>query len=176
MRLKLRHGWVIISYMKQWIWLLIHAQNSVKWCYQRVSKYVNTANKRCTNHLKHFSPAWCFVVTVTIIKIYATPANLLLQLYGTPTAWFQTEWLHEMETFSALLAICAGNSPVTGEFPTQRPVTQSFDVFFDLCLNKRLSKQSWGWWFETPSRSLWRHCNVLIWHAPFENVDSKTLT
>ena len=46
-----------------------------------------------------------------------------------------------------------------GEFPTQRPVTRSFDVFFDLRLNKRLSKQSWGWWFETPSWSLWRHCN-----------------
>ena len=59
-----------------------------------------------------------------------------------------------------LLAIYSGNSPVTGEFPTQRPVTQSFDVFFDLRLNKRLSKQSWGWWFETPLRQLWRHCNV----------------
>ena len=46
-----------------------------------------------------------------------------------------------------------------GEFPTQRPVTRSFDVFFDLRLNKRLSKQPWGWWFETPSWSLWRHCN-----------------
>ena len=49
-----------------------------------------------------------------------------------------------MEAFSTLLAICAGNSPVPGEFPAQRPVTQSFDVFFDLCLNERLSKQSWG--------------------------------
>ena len=49
-----------------------------------------------------------------------------------------------METFSALLAICAGNSPVTGEFPAQKPVTQSFDVFLDLRLNKRLSKQSWA--------------------------------
>ena len=49
--------------------------------------------------------------------------------------------------------------PVTGEFPSQRPVTRCFDVFFDLRLNKRLSEQSWGWWFETPSRSLWRHCN-----------------
>ena len=39
-----------------------------------------------------------------------------------------------METFSALLAICAGNSPVPGEFPAQRPVTRSFDVFFDLRL------------------------------------------
>ena len=57
---------------------------------------------------------------------------------------------------------CAGNSPVPGEFPTQRPVTRSFDVFFHLRLNKRLSKQWWGWWFETPSRPLWRHRNVGI--------------
>ena len=64
-----------------------------------------------------------------------------------------------METFSALLAFCAGNSPVIGEFPAHWPVTRSFDVFFHLCLNKLLSKQSWGWWFETPSRSLRRHCN-----------------
>ena len=62
-----------------------------------------------------------------------------------------------METFSALLAICAGNSPVAGEFPTQRPVARSFYVFFDLRLNKRLSKQWWGWWFETLSSPLWRH-------------------
>ena len=48
---------------------------------------------------------------------------------GTPT-W----WRHQIETFSALLALCVGNSPVTGEFPSQRPVTQSFDVFFDLRL------------------------------------------
>ena len=67
---------------------------------------------------------------------------------------------HQMDTFSALLAICAGNSPVTGEFPAQRPVTRGFDVFFDLHLNKRLSKQSWGWWLETPSHPLWLHCNV----------------
>ena len=60
---------------------------------------------------------------------------------------------------STLLAICVGNSPAPGEFPAQRPVTRSFDVFFDLRLNKRLSKQSWGWWFETLSRLLWRHCN-----------------
>ena len=68
-------------------------------------------------------------------------------------------WRHQMETLSALLALCAGNSPVTGEFPTQRPVTRSFDVFFDQRMNKLLSKQSWGWRFETPSVSLWRHCN-----------------
>ena len=68
-----------------------------------------------------------------------------------------------MEKFSVLLAFCTGNSPVTGEFPTQSPVTRSFDVFFDLRLNKRLSKQWRGWWFETPSRPLWRHCNDPSW-------------
>ena len=67
-----------------------------------------------------------------------------------------------METFSTLLVICVGNSLGTGDFPTQRPVTRSFDVCFDLCLNKRLSKQSWGWWFETLSRPLWHQCNVNI--------------
>ena len=61
---------------------------------------------------------------------------------------------------SALLATCVGNSPATGEYPAQRPVTRSFDVFFHLRLNKRLSKQSWGWWFEKPSRLLWRQCDV----------------
>ena len=69
-------------------------------------------------------------------------------------------WRHQIETFSTLLAICAGNSPVPGKFPTQRPVTRSFDVYIDLRPNKRLSKHSWGWWYETPSRPLWRHRNV----------------
>ena len=81
-----------------------------------------------------------------------------------------------METFSALLALCVGNSPVTGEPPSQRPVTRSLDIFFDMCLSKRLGKRTRRWWFETPSRSLWRHCNVCglfgtpseggpIWHV-----------
>ena len=69
-------------------------------------------------------------------------------------------WRHQMETFSALLAICAENSPVPGEFPAQRPVTRSFDVFFDVRLIKGLSKHSRGWWFETLSHPLWRHRNV----------------
>ena len=77
-------------------------------------------------------------------------------------AVFITRWRHQMETVSALLAICAGNPPVTGAFPAQRPVTRSFDVFFDLHLNKRLGKQSWGWWCEMPSRPSWRHFNALM--------------
>ena len=93
---------------------------------------------------------------------------------------YDTWWRRQMQIFSASLAFCAGNSPVVGEFPARRPVTRSFDVFFDLRLNKRLSKQSWGWWFETPSRPLWRHSNVCgtrrgwvskglmhVWHHAF---------
>ena len=85
-----------------------------------------------------------------------------MEHWQTTTKHSTSWWRHQMETFFVLLALCAGNSPVTVEFPVQRPVTRRFDVFFDLCLNKRLSKQWRGWWFETPSRPFWRHCNVLI--------------
>ena len=72
-----------------------------------------------------------------------------------------------METFSTFLALCAGNSPVSGESPEQTPLTRSFGVFFDLRLNKRSSKQSRRRWFETPLCPLWRHCNVWTgqWHV-----------
>ena len=86
-----------------------------------------------------------------------------------------------MKTFSALLALCAGNSPVTGEFPSQRLVLLSLDVFFDLCLNKWLSKQSRHWWFEMPSHSLWHPCNdrfkswteiyLLFWHISKQKIE-----
>ena len=88
--------------------------------------------------------------------------NLVGTMIWSHVSW----WRHQMETTSVLLASCAGNSPVPGEFPTKRPVTRSFDVYFDLRPNKRLSKQSWGWWFETLSRPLWRPCNSqAITHA-----------
>ena len=68
---------------------------------------------------------------------------------------------NRMETFSALVALCVGNSPVTGQFPSRRPVKRSFDAFFDLRLNKLLRKPSRRRWFES-SRSLWRHYNGQI--------------
>ena len=72
-----------------------------------------------------------------------------------------TWWRHQMETFSAWLAFCARNSPVTGEFPSQRTVTRSFDVFFDLRLNRHLNKKSIRRSFEIPCHPLhvWRHSN-----------------
>ena len=63
---------------------------------------------------------------------------------------------HQMETHSALLALWAGNSPAIGLFSSQKPMTRSFEFFFDLRLNKRLSKRSRRRWCLKPSRSFWR--------------------
>ena len=80
-----------------------------------------------------------------------TPNRNVLE--NTISSW----WRLQMEKCSALLALCVGNSPVTGEFPSQGPVTQSFDVF--CTWTNSWVKQSRRRWFETPSPSLWRHCN-----------------
>ena len=64
-----------------------------------------------------------------------------------------------MEAFSTLLSLCAGNSPATGNSPHRGQWRGTLMFFFDLRRNKRLSKQPWGWWFKTPSWSLWRQCN-----------------
>ena len=86
----------------------------------------------------------------------------LLHLYFLFSWWRHHGNMFRVTGFCAgNSSVTAGNSPVTGEFPSHRPVTRSFDVFFDLRLNKRLSKQSRRRWFETPSLSLWRHCNVV---------------
>ena len=74
-----------------------------------------------------------------------------------------------MGTFFALLALCEGNPPVNCGFPLQRSVTRSFDFFFDVHLNKRISKQSRRRWSETPSRSLWRHSNANHYMAVIEH-------
>ena len=97
----------------------------------------------------------CYVILICSILIiwillYTIHINAVGQEYnGAVTYETQshqftvqiTWWRHQMKTFSALLAICAGKSTVSGEFPAQRPVTRSFDAFFDRRLNKRLSKQ-----------------------------------
>ena len=111
----------------------------------------------------HVSPINLAVREVSIVVTYNHYHHqyrifFIMQCYHyshSYNAW----WRHQMETFSALLIICTGNSPVPGEFPAQRPVTRSFGVFFDLHPNKRLRKQWWGWWFQTSSCPLWRHRN-----------------
>ena len=91
--------------------------------------------------------------------LWRTETALSKLRHGQDIAW----WRHQMETFFRVTGHLCGK--FTGH-PAQRPVTRSFQVFFDLHLNKRLSKQSWGWWSETPSRPLWRHWNgilIILW-------------
>ena len=68
-------------------------------------------------------------------------------------------------TIFRVTGLLCGEFTGPGEIPAQRQVTRILDGFFDLRLNKRLSKQPWGWWFETPPWSLWRHCNGLLTHG-----------
>ena len=108
-------------------------------------------------HITQFGPYWTKCVNdISNELFYHGLLCWSLLWFGTNQSW----WRHQMETFSALLTLCAGNLPVTGEFPTQRPLTRSFGVFFDLHLNKQLSKQSSGWWIEKPSLPLWGDSNV----------------
>ena len=131
-----------------------YAKRSFRWCkYCRLTLYRSRSSQYWTKAGGTKPQLWWNYESFKDLP-YLT---LTCEPWGVfPGSW----WRHQMETFSALLAICAGNSPVPGEFPAQRPVMPSFDVFFDLRLNKRLSKQSWGCWFETLPRPLWRHSNV----------------
>ena len=103
----------------------------------------------------HSENQYCFILIGLIHRNLIQTAILLLQKCISKRCLLNTNSYDvpfNRELFLALLA--------TGDFPSQRPMTRSFDVIFDLRMIKRLGKQSWGWWFETPSRSLWRHCNA----------------
>ena len=94
---------------------------------------------------------WCFICCYD-------PNNVLNK--QTSCWWFMMTSSNG-NIFRVTGPLC-GEFTGPGEFPAQRPVTPNFDAFFDLRPNKRLSTLSWGWWFETPSWSLWRQCNVEI--------------
>ena len=149
---------MVVGYIMIWIKLIVIHLNVWKYYLKSISslsfKYL---------YLYYFSPVtWCHIL------VYISLHFTLLSKYWPdnlrPNAWSGICQYAMMTSSNGnifrVIGICAGNSPVPGEFPTQRPVTRSFDVFFDLRLNKRLSKQSWGWWFETLSPPLWRHCNA----------------
>ena len=107
--------------------------------------------------IKHTDRALLYSAVVIITSLalgqshYCPIASeAILKNMGSSITWTTIRCSLHMMTSSngkifALLAICAGNWPVTGEFPAQGPVTRSFDVFIDLRPNKRLSKESWGW-------------------------------
>ena len=117
-------------------------------------------------HVQIYSISVVKINTVSLIQNWKHCKLQVLQavpLFTTIPVFHSTWWRHQMETFSALLALCAVNSPVTGEFASQRSVTRSFDVFSDPLLNKRLNNKSRRRWYETPSCSLWRQCSNTQW-------------
>ena len=135
-------------------------------------KYTCTADNN-THRTKYISCGIYISVSLKLMWIHLHSHTMAT--YRNFAVWLRCNTIHyddviKRKLFSALLAICAGNSPVNGEFPAQRPVTRSFGVFFDLRLHKRLSKQSWGW-FETPSRPSWRHCNGITQHRMQHRCD-----
>ena len=111
---------------------------------------------------KHQSSATKNNSTLTRSKVILTQSGLkYFKSYGV-NLWYNLR-INMMTSSNGnifrVTGILCGEFTGPDEFPTQRPVTPSFDVFFDLRLNKRLSKQPRGWWFETQSWSLWRHRN-----------------
>ena len=105
-------------------------------------------------HLSCHQIRWTGQVTFQPLKFWSCIRTTFINIHGDHT-WRH----HQMESFSVFLALCEGNPPITVEFPSQRPVTRSFAVFFFLGLKQQLSKQWRRRWFETPSRSLWHHYN-----------------
>ena len=126
------------------------------WSCQSISlpKEGNVIGSR--NHFKQPSARICIINTQVEWNPHTKSANTVRCYYNNIMMTSSNG-----NIFRVTGPLC-GEFTGPGEFPTQRPVTRSFDVFFDLRLNKQLSKQPWGWWFETPSWSLWRHCNDSI--------------
>ena len=88
--------------------------------------------------------------------------NILYQLRRGLHRWQIIIMTSSNGNIFRITALCEENPPVTGGFPPQRPVTGSFDVFFDLSVNKLLIKHSRRWWFETQLRSSWRHMGRIL--------------
>ena len=149
-----QNHWYLHEIRNLFLWIRYEANQIFNWfysyCAQLTPKFINNSVCYVIYH-GHYDNKNCASVHG---KLHACIFIL----------W--TWWRHQMETFPLYWPFVWGNSPVTGEFPTQRPVTRSFDGFFDLRLNKRLSKQWRGWWFETPSHPLWRHSNERQWIMP----------
>ena len=102
----------------------------------------------CNTHLRAISQE------MVSIYIYTSIHETILM-----TVCFKHDDAIKWKHFPRYWPFVRGIDRSPGNSPQKKPVTQSFDVFFDLRLNKRLSNQSWGWWFKTPSHPLWRHCN-----------------
>ena len=105
--------------------------------------------------------ALLLMILLTLLSCVNSHPRVTLTSICLNYRWSSMMTSSNANIFSVTGPLC-GEFTGPGEFRAQRPVTQSFDVFFDLRLNKRLSKQPRGCWFETPSWSLWRQCNATM--------------
>ena len=132
-------------------------------CNPETNSHVNIFLRiyKATNRICLGSLSFTKEIDIAYLCICMIKINWKLHLHGNFIARddFLIMTLSNWNIFRVTCSLWVGNSPVTGEFPSQRPVTRSFDVFFDLRLNKRFSKQSRDWWFERQSGSLWRQRN-----------------
>ena len=151
---------------------LVESINTTSLVMVKTTHYLYQWLRRYMVHLQATVISYFWQITLLAVDIFtkSTFGTLKIQPFKMQSDPVIPWWHHQMETFSTLVAFCAGNSPVTDEFTSQKPVTWSFDVFFNLHLNKPLGKQSWGWWFETQSRSLRRHYNAAVWHYTIKNA------
>ena len=130
------------------------------WCHQATSHYPNQCWQSSMMPYGVTRPQWSYKYNEALswdycAKIYWGMVILCFKDWSTKIQYGSLYWHGHDDVIKWT------NSPVTGEFPSKRPVTQSFDVFFDLCPKKKtVEKQSRRRWFETSSRPLWRHCNV----------------
>ena len=104
----------------------------------------------------------CYRCHLTNIDISVIKIRSCHLCYGYPYTCQNGFILKRVTNIFRITGYLCREFPVTSEFPAKRPVTRSFDVFFGLRLNERLSKRSWGWWFETPSGPVWHHSNIII--------------
>ena len=133
------HGMIIVhinTFLCQTLWS-VRPLSCIQWCFN------SPWNMNMVNSFSGTSP---FLQIPINIFVWNPQSLVEISLSRDDVI----KWKH----FPRYWPFFAGYSLVTGEFPAQRPVTRSFDAFFDLRLNKWLSKQWWGWWFDT----LWRHC------------------
>ena len=153
-------SWPLLTQL--WTWVSSPGVTG-EWCRQMgralmiLTDHVNKPAKANSGTSVGRDLVWFGASIGTISKAFV---HYMVELrHGLTWRDMEAWWRHQMETFPLCRPFVRGinRSPVNS--PHKGQWHRSFDVFFHLHLNKRLSKQSWGWWFETPSRSLWRHCN-----------------
>ena len=132
--------------------------------------------RRTTSHMTYFTDLYVYTVgcRLSLMSWWPFGWNDTMRLVSdfVHLTWFIQKWIDDIILWHWIS--CHDDVikwkhflrywpfvQVPSEFPAQRPVTRSFDVFFDLRLNEWFSKQSRGWWFEMLPRSLWRHSNDL---------------